>query len=81
MHPGAHPQRGTDVVFAGYQLPEAARDGPLGISVRQTLDQILTLGQRLRQADNLSDEQKDTVAQILALSDQLLHVANQEANN
>ncbi|MCA9983069.1 MAG: GAF domain-containing protein [Anaerolineales bacterium] len=55
--------------------------GPLGISVRQTLDQILTLGQRLRQADNLSDEQKETVAQILALSDQLLHVANQEANN
>jgi hypothetical protein len=53
----------------------------LGISVRQTLDQILTLGQRLRQADNLSDEQKETVTHILALSDQLLRVANQEANN
>ena len=55
--------------------------GPLGISVRQTLDQILTLGQRLRQADNLTDEQKDTVQQVLALSDQLLYVANQEANS
>ena len=54
--------------------------GPLGISVRQTLDQILTLGQRLRQAENLTDEQKDTVQQILALSDQLLYVANKEVN-